>query len=394
MMHPLLFFFGYSVISFSESESVRVINACAMGEIDYFDLGTTDGKRRLRVSLLGASRLSRGCRREGIELTVESRHGLPVLLSSAVRRPGILVGLVIAVCAIVFSQSVIWDVRVEGNETVPSEEIIALLEECGVGVGTKKRGLDIAAIENKVLILSDDISWISVNVIGNIAEVQVREIASVPEDEDYAASNLVATRSGTVVEFIEIKGNLDVKLGEAVSEGQLLVGGIYGSETDGFRLVRSKGKVLALCDHEYTVKVPLQYEKKVYTARKKTRKSLIFFEKEVNFFRNSRNLYSSCDTIERVEYLNLFGLGDLPVGIRTIEYIEYETKIGIRSEEQAAEQANLLLWQMLYADAPDAELVSKQLDGRVEGDTYILTARIECVQNIAEEREIEVEMEE
>ena len=66
----------------------------------------------------------------------------------------------------------------------------------------------------------------------------------------------------------------------------------------------------------------------------------------------------------------------------------------MRSEEQAAEQANFELWQKLYAEAPDAQLVSKNTEGRIDGNTYILTARIECIENIALEREIEVQIEE
>ena len=45
----------------------------------------------------------------------------------------------------------------------------------------------------------------------------------------------------------------------------------------------------------------MKYDKKVYTGRKKIKKSLIFFEKEVKFFGNSRNLYASCDKIDVVE---------------------------------------------------------------------------------------------
>ncbi|MBE6577826.1 MAG: hypothetical protein E7653_06785 [Ruminococcaceae bacterium] len=394
MMHPLLFLSGYAVISFPETESVRVVNACAVGQLSYFDLGVSDGRRKLRMSLRAAARMERACARENIDVRVECKRGLPIKLIRVFCRPGILIGFALAILATVFSQSVIWEIRIVGNEKVPSETILTLLEECGVRVGVKKRALDIDSIENRALIVSDELSWISVNVIGNIAEVEVREVLSVPKTEDYVCSNLVAKRNGTVVELIEVRGNLQVELGEAVSEGQLLVGGIYGSDTEGFRFVRTGGKVMALCPHEYNVEIPLKYEKKDYTGRKKVKKSLIFFEKEVKFFGNSRNLYASCDTIERVEFLNFFGLGDLPIGIRTVEYVEYNIAEGMRSEEQAAEQANFELWQKLYAEAPDAQLVSKNTEGRIDGNTYILTARIECIENIALEREIEVQIEE
>ena len=96
-------------------------------------------------------------------------------------------------------------------------------------------------------------------------------------------------------------GNIEVELGEDVSEGQLLVSGVYGDEKSPMRFLRSKGQVLAQCDREFSVTVPLEYEKKVYTGEKKIKKSLIFFEKEVKFFGNSGNSYASCDTIEEVK---------------------------------------------------------------------------------------------
>jgi similar to stage IV sporulation protein len=354
--------------------------------------GEDEARRSLRISPFSSARFLRACRANGVEARLDGRYGLPALAFGMLKRPGIVIGTILSVAVLVYSGSVIWDVRIEGNEKLSDEAVELLLEECGVGVGSKKNALDIDSIENRVLILSDDISWISINVLGNVAEVEIRESAPRPEEKEYVSSNLVAARNGTVLEFLEVRGNIAVTLGEAVSKDQLLVGGIYGSNTEGLRFVRSSGRVIALCEREYRIEVPLSFEKKVYTGRRKVKKSLVLFKKEVNFFRNSRNLYASCDTIEREEYLNFFGLGELPVGIRTVEYVEYEITEGIRSEEQAAEQANFLLWQRYFAEAPEACLASKELIGQLEGDKYILIARIESIENIAVEREIEVEI--
>ena len=93
------------------------------------------------------------------------------------------------------------------------------------------------------------------------------------------------------------------------------MGAIYGSEGEALRLVRSSGSVFALCEQDFCISVPMKYDKKVYTGRKKIKKSLIFFEKEVKFFGNSRNLYASCDKIDvgvinMVEEYSLFSLLD------------------------------------------------------------------------------------
>jgi len=172
----------------------------------------------------------------------------------------------------------------------------------------------------------------------------------------------------------------------------LLVGGVYGTADTPLRVTRSRGKVFALCDNRYEIKVPLAYTQKTYTGRKKVKKTLIFFEKEVKFFENSRNLYTTYDTIRREEYLDPFGLGKLPIGIRTVEYTEYVEVDALRTEDEALAEANFLLWQRVYGENPDATLETKRLTGRLEGDVYVLDAAIRTVENVAVERVIEVEL--
>ena len=392
MIRPLLYLVGYCVISLPESEAVKFINGSSSSGFIYHDMGVREGRRRFRLSPVACVRACELCRMLGLDARVEERKGLPYLCMRLLRRPGLLIGCAVVAFCVFFSQRVVWDIRIEGNPTVSDTVIIDTLSECGFGVGTPIEELDIDGIENRFLILSDEISWITVNVIGTVAEVEVREVKAAEPLPDYVSSNLVATRNGKVVEFFQVRGDIVVELGEDVSEGQLLVSGVYGSENSPMRFVRARGQVLAQCDRDFSVEVPLEYEKKVYTGEQKIKKSLIFFEKEVKFFGNSGNSYASCDTIEEVEYLDFFGLGKLPFAIRTVTYAEYVTETAVRSEEEAKEEANFLLWQRFAADAPDAQVVGKSLRGELMADKYVLTATVTTVENIAEEREVKVEI--
>ena len=103
-------------------------------------------------------------------------------------------------------------------------------------------------------------------------------------------------------------------------------------------------------------------------------------------------MYTTYDTIRREEYLDPFGLGKLPIGIRTVEYTEYVEVDALRTEDEALAEANFLLWQRVYGENPDATLETKRLTGRLEGDVYVLDAVIRTVENVAVERVIEVEL--
>lgn len=398
MIHPLLLLVGYEIISVPQNSGADFVNFCAQNGCRYHAIGkrqTEDGERLFfRMHLPSALRARRLRSQHGIDFKVESEHGAPFLALRALKRPGLLLGIAVFAFITFSSGRVIWDVRIEGNERVSASEIIALLKESGVGVGSKLDKIDIDGTETRFLIASDEISWMAINITGTVAEVEVREVEPVvpKTDDGIVASNLVSAKNGVIVGFEEVRGNIAVAIGDAVSEGDLLIGGVYGTADTPLRLTRSRGKVFALCENRYEIKVPLAYTQKTYTGRKKVKKTLIFFEKEVKFFENSGNLYATYDTISREEYLDPFGLGKLPIRIRTVEYAEYVEGPAMRTEDEALTEANFLLWQRVYEESPDATLESKKISGRLEGDVYVLEAVIDTVENVARERVIEVEL--
>ena len=142
----------------------------------------------------------------------------------------------------------------------------------------------------------------------------------------------------------------------------------------------------------FTDKIPLIYEKKIYTGSKNTKKSLIFFKKEVNFFGNSRNSYPKCDKIITDRYFDLFGLGTLPFGIRTTTCFEYETERSALDASVALEQALFRLSEQISASSPECELLSKTVSTEITDTALILDCHIVCVQNVAVEKEIEIDV--
>lgn len=398
MIHPLLFLIGYEIISIPRENGADFVNFCAQNGCRYHSMckRQTDGGERLyfRMHLLSAMRARTLRTKHGIDFKIESTHGIPFLTLGVLKRPGLLIGLAVFCFLTIASGRVIWDVRIEGNDRVSDSEIVELLKISGMGVGADKTKIDIDGTETRFLICSDEISWIAINITGTVAEVEVREVENVAPraDDGVVASNLVSAKNGVIVGFEEVRGNISVSIGDAVSVGDLLVGGVYGTADTPLRLTRSKGKVFALCDNRYEIKVPLAYTQKTYTGKKKVTKTLIFFEKEVKFFENSGNLYATYDTISREEYFDPVGLGKLPIGIRTVEYLEYVESPAVRTEAEARAEANFLLWQKIYNEIPDATLETKKLSGRLDGEIYALDAVIQTVENIAQERVIEVEL--
>ncbi len=390
MKRIILFILGYKRLFAEQRYAAEIMNICMRHGYIYRDSAFEDGRIYLTVSLRTAKKLLSSCAKEGIELVEERETGLPRMLYRYRRRYGIAAGAVLSALIIFFSSQVIWDIRVEGNREISDDEVIAELNAAGLSLGRARAKLDTDSIQNRVMISSDKISWISVNIIGTVAEVEIRESEVVEESEDYAAANIVAERDGEIALFEDVRGNILLDIGDRVREGELIVSGLYEGSGKGIRYTRARGKVFARTNREICVEIPLKYEKKVYTGRVFTEKHLIFFEKEIKFYGNSGNSYDSCDTIDTVEYLNVMSMGDLPIGIRTVKHMEYTYESAERSEEEARELANYKLRCQLLPIASEAELLTKNTEINSTDEKLILICEIECIENIAKIKKIDI----
>ena len=391
MLTFLRFLTGSRTVRIVASAAGEVMNLCRVHGFVYWNLRFCGEHICLDLSLRSSRRLLHVCRERGIAAVAEKERGLPVLLWRYRRRWGLAVGALCFCAILIASPRVLWGIEVDGNRFVSDEEVLSELRACGLSLGCSLAELDTEVVENRVLIRSDEISWISINLIGTVAHVELREVEEiVPEEPTYVAANLVASKAGKIEMLEEVRGNVVIKPGDLVSEGELLVGGLYDTANGGLRYCCAKGKVYARTEYDFLIELPRSYEQKRYTGRKKVQKSLIFFEKEIKFFGNSRNLPSSCDTIDIVKY---FSLGDgcvLPFGIRTVSYREYETCEAERSDAELLDAAYEALYEQMDREAPEGMLVRKNVESEITEGGIELWCRAEFLENIAILKEIEI----
>ncbi len=391
MVRPFLFLLGYRVIRLDRQYAGELAELCRLRGLIYRNLRFTGDYVTLECSLRVAPAVLEACRDRGIPAVVSEDRGLPSLIWRYRHRAGLFVGALVFCGILFFSGRVVWSIRVQGNESLKDSDVIDALRECGMSVGDPISTLNTSVLENRMLIASDEISWISINMIGTVAQVEIREVEAPDAEEFYAAANLVAARSGRIEWLEDVRGNVAIGVGDTVGEGELLVGGIYEIAGGGIRTTCARGKVFARTEREFCVEIPLIYAKKAYTGEGKVEKRLIFFEKEIKFFGNTGNSYTTCDTINTVEYWTLPGGVTLPIGIRTLRTMEYETAEATRSEDAAVEQALYRLRCQMESAVPEGILTRKTLRGDLTEGAYILHCKAEYIENIAKVQEIEIE---
>ena len=301
-------------------------------------------------------------------------RGLPVTLNFLRRRPMIPLVLILALVWLFYSEKLVWDIRIEGNDKTPTEEIVAYLDELGFGVGTYYPDVNFNQLHANYAAGQDDIAWLSVYMHGTVAEVQVKELYRdervKPGENTYA--NVVAVEAGVVESVAVYEGQAAVRPGDIVGPGQVLISGVVEMKDGRVRYEYAAGEVICKTTDSAHVEIPLEVEKKVYTGRQKIKKSVKFFKKSINLFIKGGIEYTTCDKIDMMEQLCPFGLATLPVWIGTTVYREYETVTETVSPETAAEDALRELNRLIKEKTSGGELTSRTVTTSFEGGVYVI----------------------
>lgn len=372
------------------ADGARLLNLFREYGIIYRDFGEDgEGGVRFTVGLLARLEVVSLCRKKGIRIHRSGAFGIPHLLYLYRKRWGLAVGAAIAAFIIAVSDDYLWDIRVTGNERLTYSYIVGALAENGLYVGSRLDGLDIDRTETLTLLNSDGISWMSINMNGTVAEVQIREAADPPEKTEMRPANIIAARDGQLEYYEIFSGEPVVKEGSAVRKGDLLVSGVRDGKNGGFALTRAEGKVFALTTREFVVSVPLEYTQKIAVESRNLEKYVIFFSKEIKIFKRDPQNGENCDTIDNVEVLRFFGGARLPIGMRTVSEIIFEERTERREADEAMEIAYYELSERIGRELSDAQILKKTIASELTEDSYILTCNVRCIENIGQVSEFD-----
>ncbi|MBE6534039.1 MAG: hypothetical protein E7678_03610 [Ruminococcaceae bacterium] len=389
-MNGKSFLLGYSILSSAKENAEKIINLCNEHAIPFSKIIIENETLNFCVPLFFERKFLKLAKDASIEFTVISRRGIPALIFRHRMRAGILAGLIFSVIIFIFSSNLVWDIRIDGAINIDERELRATFAECGLEIGSKLRDIDADVLENQILILSDKISWVSVNLSNNVANVEIREIDYAPPDEygDALYSNVVASQNGIIVGFEDVRGTISVDIGDSVCKDQLLISGISGEKGSSTYLTNAHGRVFAEVEETIEIKIPKKYTKKVTKEEIKEEKSLIFFKKKINFFSNSRNLPPFYDKIDIVENFYTVNGKKLPIAVGTVKYIEYEELEFTRTQAEMLNLAYAELYRRIDFYFEDVEILSREVSIAEEEHETILVCNIRCIKNIAQIKEI------
>ncbi|MGI6194068.1 MAG: sporulation protein YqfD [Clostridiales bacterium] len=387
-----LYLIGYFKI-YADAENALLITRAASGaRIPSIIKKRRQGARVFTIKRRDIDAFSFACDELGAEYKVLCERGIPQLWRRYGKRTGLIVGAVIFFIAVFISDWFVWEIKVSGNETLTYDEVLEQLEAQGFRLGTYIKGVDFDKLHNRVLRDSPNIAWISVNVKGSVAYVEVREYKPGGAEESKEPANVIAATGGKITQVSVFRGRAAVKIGDEVKEGQLLISGVVDYEKAETQFVRAKGEVYAEINREIFISIPLHRDVTVRTNDTVTRYGISIFGREIFFVGKGGIDDMFYDKITMNKQLSFFREVTIPINIITEKYIRTETVTESLTEEEAAAEAYAEYRRKFIEACADAIILAYETNGGMneKGNAYEIHVKIRCIANIARTVEFDI----
>jgi len=249
-------------------------------------------------------------------------RGLVPLLRRYRLRPGLFLGILLYLFLMWLLPRFVWSVEIPGADPVRAARIRSVLAEEGFGTGTYAPSVDFRKLKYSLMMSDASLSFVSVNLKGSRAIVDVAYGAPSVEIGEQTPCNIVAARDGQILSILVKNGLRCVQKGQTVRKGELLVGGLIDTRL-GYYAVHSDAQILARVTDTVSETVSLD-------RRVTSRTGRVFVRRIWNFFGTEFELFPS-DPVPYVEYetetekKNLSFGDDCTVPVTLTELRYYET---------------------------------------------------------------------
>jgi sporulation protein YqfD len=372
------------ITSADTGAAFQAINACEIPVYHAKQVGNLTA--RFEICRADYRKLAALMGKRGEKLKICKRRGIYWSIRKLITRPVLLTGLAIFLALVFTLPTRILFVQVEGNHTVPQNQILAAAESCGISFLASRREVRSEKMKNALLSAVPQLQWAGINTYGCVAVISVREKAdSVPVPSESQVASIVAARDGLIDSITVTRGNALCATGQVVKEGQVLISG-YKDCGIYIQATRAEGEVYGRTYRNLDTVTPSVYMKRETATQKKQKYSLLVGKKRINLWKDSGIWPTTCGRMYEEYYITLPGGFRLPIAFVRETFTFYEME---ESETEQTDAQNLLSCfaeDYIASQMVAGQILQKREFVRLEDGAYCLNGQYLCREMIGRVR--------
>ena len=384
------YFIGYIRISIEGYYIERFINFCTNNKIMVWNLKKYNNvKLNLNICKNDFKDVIKIAKKTKCKIKIEKKKGLPFILYKYRKRKIFGILLVLIVSSILFSSNFIWNIEIEKEDGVSFDNIMEDLEENGLKIGQSKSTIDTKEIINKIRLKRTDIAWIGIELKGTNAIVKIVKADEKPniiDENEYC--NIVSDKTGIITKINAQNGIANVKEGDIIKEGTILINGWMEGKYTGIRYVHAKGEIQAKVWHTGNKRIFYNQKVKEETGEEENKYSIKINNFKINLSKKLSK-FEIYDTINTEKKFKIFSDFYLPISIEKTTYKQQQEKEIKYNPEEAKQMGIKQIEEELDNQIENKENIVNKNINVYEKDEYVdIYVTYEVLENVGTEEKI------
>ena len=381
---------GYLEISIEGYYIERFINICKSNKIMIWNLKRIrDIQLSFRINIHDFKEVCKIVKKTKCKLKITNKKGLPFLLHRYKKRKIFFILLILMLFLTLLSSHFVWNVEIiEENEQI-LENIEKDIEEAGLKIGELKSKINTKEIINKIRLQREDVAWIGIELKGTNAIVKIVKADEKPEimnEEEYCS--IISDKVGIVTKINAQSGTANVKVGDTVNIGDVLINGWMEGKYTGIRYVHAKGEIEAKVWHTKYINIPYNTTERIETGNIENKYSIQINKFKINFHKRVSK-FKIYDTIETENKMRVFSNFYLPISIIKTTYKEIEEEQKIYEFEEAKNLGIQKLQEELDNEIENKDaIVNKNINTYEKEGSVDIYVTYEVLENIGTKEKI------
>lgn len=381
---------GYLRISIEGYYIERFINICKKQNIIIWNLKRNKNTMLFfNVRIKEFKEVCKIVKQLNCKLKIRNKKGLPFLMYKYKKRKAFAILLIIVVFIIGLSSMYVWNVDIieENNQELPN--IRQDIEEAGIKLGTLKSKINSKEIINKIRLKRNDVAWMGIEKKGTNIIVKLVKADQKPEivnTNEYC--NIVSDKTGVITKINAQNGTANVKVGDTINKGDILINGWMEGKYTGIRYVHAKGEIEAKVWYTKNKKIPYILTQTRKTGNQENKYSLKINNFEINFLKKYSK-FEIYDTIETDSKFRIFSDFYLPISVVKTTFKEKEKYTQKYTLEEAKTLGIEELQEELKKEIKDEKkIVNKNINTYEKEDGVEIYVTYEVLENIGTNEKI------
>ncbi|MBR1749617.1 MAG: sporulation protein YqfD [Ruminococcus sp.] len=328
-------------ISITGKDSLKLINKMISIGIPCEDLSEKSAVYTFYSSYKDSKKIKALSEKYECECIFPDKKRIPEIFTDLFARSGLIFGLIISLVASYILSGMILNIKIDNDSVKIRNDILSVLNENGVGIGSYTRDIDLIKLERELKGKVSGISWAGISAQGSTLIIDTINNIPIPESNSKRLPSDVVAVCDCVVDKVQVyNGELNITVGSGVRAGEVIISGKREKEIKTGKdkkpkkitqYLRADGKVFGTYEKTLELEQSYQSFENIPTGKIEDLKLLDIFGLEIPMYLNKPTGYLSFKT-DPVQ-LSLFGY-DLPIGLTDVEYECYEERPVTYTEEE------------------------------------------------------------